>query len=258
MNVTVQLSEVTLGKGDYSAGGACSEPFLEQDGARRRRPMVLGEVSADPERCCPLTAEMFSGRAADPLEWAAMWGDIGADGICVRADGVPPSDVAKLVTEMSDRTRLPIAVDGSDECLGLCAESVSDSTLILIGDGQSCDLGAHAVAVPIDSLEDCGGAAPGRANRMFLIRGTFTDADRSSLAEEIRRRALRGSEDFDAPIVFDVTPSWDAGFADARVASMVEAESCLVAMLSGADVLIVRGPGAADMARVYGEELADL
>ena len=90
------------------------------------------------------------------------------------------------------------------------------------------------------------------------LRGERKFPSMEELAEEIRRRALRGSEDFDAPIVFDVTPSWDAGFADARVASMVEAESCLVAMLSGADVLIVRGPGAADMARVYGEELADL
>ena len=29
-------------------------------------------------------------------------------------------------------------------------------------------------------------------------------------------------------------------------------------MMAGTDILIVRGPGAADMARVYGEELADL
>ena len=39
---------------------------------------------------------------------------------------------------------------------------------------------------------------------------------------------------------------------------MMEGEAALAAMLSGADLLIVRGPGAADMARVYGEELADL
>ena len=51
---------------------------------------------------------------------------------------------------------------------------------------------------------------------------------------------------------------WDDGFADERGASMMEGEAALAAMLSGADLLIVRGPGAADMARVYGEELADL
>ena len=39
---------------------------------------------------------------------------------------------------------------------------------------------------------------------------------------------------------------------------MWEAESALAAMLAGADIIFVRGPGAADMARVYGEELADL
>jgi len=34
-----------------------------------------------------------------------------------------------------------------------------------------------------------------------------------------------------------------------------EAMTALAAMLSGADILIMRGPGAADMTRVYAEEL---
>ena len=44
----------------------------------------------------------------------------------------------------------------------------------------------------------------------------------------------------------------------ARRASMYEATVALSVMMSGADLLIMKGPGAADMARVYGEELADL
>ena len=51
---------------------------------------------------------------------------------------------------------------------------------------------------------------------------------------------------------------WERGFRDAREASMWEAEAAVSAMLSGTDIIIMRGPGAADMARVYGEELADL
>ena len=39
---------------------------------------------------------------------------------------------------------------------------------------------------------------------------------------------------------------------------MLEATEALAVMLAGADMLIMKGPGAADMARVYGEELADL
>ena len=40
--------------------------------------------------------------------------------------------------------------------------------------------------------------------------------------------------------------------------SMTEGMAALEAMMNGADMVIVNGPGAADMARVYGEELADL
>ena len=39
---------------------------------------------------------------------------------------------------------------------------------------------------------------------------------------------------------------------------MHEAMVALSVMMSGADILVMKGPGAADMARVYGEELADL
>ncbi len=36
------LGELYLGRGDYVAGGAQSLPFLDLDGARRRRPLVFG------------------------------------------------------------------------------------------------------------------------------------------------------------------------------------------------------------------------
>ena len=39
---------------------------------------------------------------------------------------------------------------------------------------------------------------------------------------------------------------------------MHEATVALTVMLSGADIIVMKGPGAADMARVFGEELADL
>ena len=84
------------------------------------------------------------------------------------------------------------------------------------------------------------------------------DPSDGEVTEELRSRALGGESALRHPIVADVTGCWNREFSDAREASMWEAESALAAMLAGADIIFVRGPGAADMARVYGEELADL
>ena len=90
----------------------------------------------------------------------------------------------------------------------------------------------------------------------FAVDGTLSE--KVALAEEIRRRALSGDAPLRHPVLCSTVRCWNGGFPDARIASMWEAEAALTAMLAGTDILIVRGPGAADMARVYGEELADL
>ena len=240
-----QLAEVVLGRGDYAAGGTCTEPFLEQDGARRRRPMVFGEVLChEPED--PMVRAMFSGRASDPREWAVMWKEVGADGVCIRLDD--DSDPG-IVGEIEARTGLPVAVSGPVEKVDACS-AVAGSVLVLIGGTPGDD--AHIRAGPVDS-----GPATGE-RRMHLISGAFPDPTAFRLSASLKDRALDGDEFSDAPIMFDVTPVWNDGFADERHASMMEGEAALAAMLSGADAIIVKGPGAADMARVYGEELADL
>ena len=250
-----QLPEVVLGRGDYSAGGARSQPFLDLDGARRRRPMVFGEVLGDASRCGPLAASMFSGRASDPAEWAVMWREVGADGVCLRLDGLSAEGAAALVQEASDRTRLPVAISGDPGVLAHVSSEVCGTVLAVIGGDSSADV--HAPASPVSSVGEAE-ALPPRANRMLLVSGRFPERAPYELVRDIRARGLAGDERLAAPIVFDATPAWDGGFPDARAASMAEAESALAAMLCGADALIVRGPGAADMARVYGEELADL
>ena len=240
-----QLAEVILGRGDYAAGGACTEPFLEQDGARRRRPMVLGEVLChDPED--PLVRSMFSGRTSNPGDWAMMWREIGADGVCVRIES--PDD-SMVVAAVAIRTGLPVAVSGPREAVDACVDI--DGTVLILMDASPGDDG-HVRATTFGSEVSEG------PNRMHLVTGRFPEPDAFSEAASIRDRALDGDAYCDAPIAFDVTPVWDEGFADERGASMMEGEAVLAAMLSGADLLIVRGPGAADMARVYGEELADL
>ncbi len=227
------ISEVTVGLGDYALGGDSCQPFLSLDGARRRRPLVLGEVSRDPPA---LLAEMFSGRAGDPRGWAEMWMEVGADGVCLRLEGVPADEALRLVEDVSERTRLPVAVSADPGALPLLA-SVSSTSLMLLN-------------------ED--GPAPGHATLadFALFEGSFPDPSGFRAARDDRMRALAKGDG--RPIVFDATPVWGRGFADARSASMAEGEAALAAMLCGADAVIVKGPGAADMARVYGEELADL
>ncbi len=241
-----QLGEVVLGKGDYIAGGACTLPFLDQDGARRRRPMVFGEVLGIASKCDPLVAEMFSGRASDPAEWAVMWKEIGADGICLRTSDMGVDEAVSLVSTVCGRTCLPVAVDGDHDVLNAVADAVRDSILVLMG--ADSPQGDHVPANP--------GVVDGK--RMRLVTGAFPDPEPFETVKELRRAALEGDEEADAPILFDATPVWNSCPGDAREASMLEAEAALTAMMCGADALIVRGPGAADMARVYGEELADL
>lgn len=255
------LREVALGKGDYVAGGARSLPFLDLDGARRRRPLVFGEVTDDLASYPELAAGMFSGRQTDPEEWAVMWKEIGADGVWMDLHGNDP-DLARRVAE---RTRMPVAVKADDDVLsGL--SGYRDSAMVLVGrDGDYAgDAGDHSVAVTGEDADEISAkclALEGSERCMILVRGfDIAPGLRGCVdtVEELRRRALSGDDAVDHPIIADVTGCWSRGFGDARSASMWEAESALAAMLAGADVIVVRGPGAADMARVYGEELADL
>lgn len=250
-----QLREVVLGRGDYAAGGACTRPFLEQDGARRRRPMVFGEVFGAASECDELAASMFSGRASDPCEWAVMWKEIGADGICLRTGGLNAAEASEISRRISDRTCLPLAVSGDPEILDEVAAAVTDTILVLMG--APCNPGEHVVAYPVREKDDTGSIAVSD-RRMLLVTGMFPDNSPLILMKQLRESALNGDDRCDSPVIYDATPVWDMGFDDARGASMVEGEAALTAMLAGADAIIVRGPGAADMARVYGEELADL
>ena len=243
------LKELYLGRGDYVAGGAQSLPFLDLDGARRRRPLVFGD--------------MFSGRQTDPVEWAVMWKEIGADGVCIDLR----SGDANIVRRICDRTRLPVAVISDADALARMSD-IGDSTMILIGMDSSYDgtSGCHAVAVGGETADDISGRcsaleSEGIDNIVIDLGGFAVDGtleNKIALAEEVRRRALSEDATLRHPTMCNTVCCWDGDFPDARVASMWEAEAALTAMLAGTDILIMRGPGAADMARVYGEELADL
>ncbi len=243
MNPVKTLREIRLGRGDYIAGGACTEPFLIQDGARRIRPLVFGEVWTGAD---DLVKGMFPDRSSDPVEWAVMWKELGMDGICFRTEGMDSEDIVPIVTAMVSRTGLPIAVSGSPLMLEACAEAVTDSTMILIGNVREEMKGRHVVAAPLTDGRD-----------IIHIRGRVPYSNSCKEALNVRRRALSG-ECGDAPILFDATTVWKGEFKDAHEAMIVESQAALAAMIHGADIVILRGPAAADMALLYGEDLADL
>ena len=265
-----EIEELWIGKGDYVVGGARSPPFLDLDNAKHRRPIIFGEVFDTLEGYPDSAASMFSGRQTDPEEWAVMWKELGADGVCLR---LTDEDSVGLVRNVTSRTRLPVMVSGDSKMLKEAATEITDSALIIgcRDRDQSLDVsdcsGEHII------VAKCDGTSPQELCREMSARGAkriIVDLGKglmSPVLKDLRNRiesyrldGLNGVADSNHNIICDVTPSWDAHGEDvtARRASMHEASVALAVMMSGADVVVVKGPGAADMARVFGEELADL
>jgi len=86
-----------------------------------------------------------------------------------------------------------------------------------------------------------------------------------SVNERIRLAALSGDKMLQIPMICDATGAWDVGDAvnddDADLGDVVnrvtwwETMTAMAAMASGADIVIMRGPGAADMILGYADEL---
>lgn len=264
------MEEIFIGKGDYVIGGARSPAFLELDGARNRRPVVFGEAFDSLDGYHESAASMFSGRQTDVEEWSVMWKELGADGVCLR---LTREDSPELVRKIAARTRIPIMVTADTDILMSVAKMVDSSILILncsdadqslaVSEGSNNHI-VVAKCGQMDPKELCRDMASRGANNIMVDLGEGRmDNSLKHLRERIenyRLNGLNGDSDSQRTVLCDVTPSWDTHEADvsARRSSMYEATVALAVMMSGADAIIVKGPGAADMARVYGEELADL
>ncbi len=265
----VEAEELYVGRGDYVIGGARSPAFLDLDSARHRRPVVFGEVFDTLDDYPRTAAEMFSGRQTDPEEWAVMWKELGSDGVCLRLSEKADSDLVKMIAA---RTRVPLMIFGDTEILKEAASEIADSVMILGSDSeeQSLELSKHSnnhvvmATCAGDPKSLCREMSENGAKNIIVNLGDATmDPSFGQLRDRIenyRMDGLRGVEDSRHAISCCVSKTWDSYGTDvsARKASMMEAITALGVMLSGADLVIVKGPGAADMARVYGEELADL
>lgn len=198
-------------------------------------------------------------------------------------------DAVRIVKEIDARTRLPIMVHGcgipeiDHEILPKICSEIKDTKLIIscVEEEDYKRLSAAAMAgghyiLAFSNLDI------NLAKQMNILLSDFgverdtifmdplmaplgMGLDYSySVNERIRLSALRGDRMLQVPMVCHTGEAWDVsdatsddpdlGSAAHRVAWW-EAITAICAMMSGADILIMRGPGAADMVRVYAEEL---
>ena len=297
---TGTINEVTLGKGDYVAGGANGMPFLSFENKSKTRPMIAGEVWDDITDYPQIAADMFSGRQKDPVEWATMWKEIGADMICLRLVSTDPGkkntsakDAAALVQRISDKTNLPIMVCGSGsvekdiEVLTEVCTSVKDTRLI-ISKVDECEYKKLAAAAMANKHVILGfsNLDVNLAKQMNILLKDYGMENKDivmdplmaalgmgldysySVNERIRNGALYGDKMLQTPMVCDCTGSWDVGDATGEDdgtmgdvtfrATWWEVITAVAAMVSGADILVIRGAPAADMVKVYASELTEV
>ena len=291
------VTEVALGKGDYIAGGAKGMPFMSFENPVKTRPMIAGEVFDTLTDYPQLAADMFDGRQKDPVEWATMWKQIGADMICIRFAGLDPEKgdttpekATEIVRRIADATGLPIMISGCGimdydvPALTMISENVRDTRLLLnkVDEDEYKKVSSMAMAgkhcvVGFSNLD------VNLAKQMNILLSDFGVKREDvimdplmaplgmgmeysySVNERIRIAGLMGDKMLQAPMVCDCTASWDVADAvstdDPSLGDVKfrvtwwEAMTAMSAMVSGADILVMRGPAAADMIMVYSKEL---
>jgi acetyl-CoA decarbonylase/synthase complex subunit delta len=294
------IGEVSLGKGDYTAGGAKGMPFLSFENTSKRRPMIAGEIVDDLTDYPELAAKMFDGRQKDPVEWAVMWKELGADMICLRLlstdperGGTTPAQAADLVNRIASKVDLPIMVSGcgipekdTETLVAVC--NAVKQTRLLISRVDECQYKTVAAAASANghAILAFSNLDVNLAKQMNILLTDF-GTDRKdimmdplmaalgmgldysySVNERIRLAAMNGDKMLQMPMVCDCTPAWSVDDATSNEDPAIgdsthravwwEALTALAAMMSGADIVVIRGPGAADMARVYAEELTEV
>jgi len=206
--------------------------------------------------------------------------------------GTSPKDAAALVQKISDKTGLPIMVCGcgipdiDTAVLTEVSNAVKNSRLILAkaeeDDYKKISSAAMAnghlvlafsnldinLAKQMNILLSDFGVQKGDIVMDPLMAALGMGLDYSySVNERIRLAALNGDKMLQMPIVCDATTAWSVGDATneedpslgdvTHRATWWEAITAIAAMVSGADIVIMRGPGAADMVIGYADELTE-
>jgi acetyl-CoA decarbonylase/synthase complex subunit delta len=201
-----------------------------------------------------------------------------------------PKEAGELVRRIADATQLPVIVHGcgtpeiDNEVMREVSASVKGTKLILAKADEdeyktissAATAGGHAV-VAFSNLD------MNLAKQMNIILTDFGVPQNSilmdplmaplgmgldysySVNERIRLAAPSNDRMLQIPMICDATGAWDVGDAVndedkelGDVKSRVtwwETITAMAAIVSGADIVIMRGPGAADMIMGYADEL---
>ena len=226
------------------------------------------------------------------LMWKAMGADmicIRLKGTDPDKGNRPPEDAAAIVKKVADAVDIPLIVYGCGipSVDGRTMKAVSETvkgTRLILGKADEDDYktissaamaGKH-VLIAFSNLD------VNLAKQMNIVLNDFgirpddilmdplmaplgMGLDYSySVNERIRLAALSGDKMLQVPVICDATGAWDVGDAineDAELGDVKsrvtwwEAMTALAAIVSGADIVIMRGPGAADMILGYADEL---
>ena len=200
-----------------------------------------------------------------------------------------PGEAAELVRRIADATGLPLIVYGcgtpetDGKVMSAVGEAVKDTKLILgRADEDDYKTLSSAAIAGRHTLIAFANLDVNLSKQMNIILMDFgvpagdilmdplmaplgMGLDYSySVNERIRLAALSGDRMLQMPMICDATGAWDVGDAVSDdenlgdIRSRVtwwEAMTAMAAMVSGADIVIMRGPGAADMIMGYAEEL---
>jgi acetyl-CoA decarbonylase/synthase complex subunit delta len=201
-----------------------------------------------------------------------------------------PKDAGELVRKIADATQLPVIVYGcgtadvDNEVMKAVSEAVKNTRLVFGKADEdeyktiaSAAIGGKHCVIAFSNLD------VNLAKQMNIILTDFgvpyndilmdplmaplgMGLDYSySVNERIRLAALSNDKMLQIPMICDATGAWDVGDAineedvslgDVRHrVTWWETMTAMAAIVSGADIVIMRGPGAADMIMGYADEL---
>jgi len=254
---------------------------------------VFDDISDYPELAASMFNGRQNDPVEWAVMWKSIGADmvcLRIRGIDPDKKSITTEQASELVKKITDATQLPVMVYGcgtpdvDNELMEKISRSVKGTRLVLAKadeDGHktissAAVAGKHAL-IAFSNLD------LNLAKQMNIVLTDFgvqrTDIlmdplmaplgmglDYSySVNERIRLAALSGDKMLQIPMICDATGAWDVGDAvnedDAESGDAVhrvtwwETMTAMAAMASGADIVIIRGPGAADMILGYADEL---
>jgi acetyl-CoA decarbonylase/synthase complex subunit delta len=289
-----KIGETVLGSGDRIAGGADGMPF-ERPSKRRVMIAgeVVDDLSGYPELAASMFDNRQKDPAEWARMWKELGADmicLRLNGTDPDKKGTPPAEAAEIVKKVADASKLPVIVYGcgiidvDNRTMEAVGAAVKGTKLILgkADEDEYRTISSAAIAgkhtlIAFSNLD------VNLAKQMNIILTDFgvksddilmdplmaplgMGLDYSySVNERIRIAALSNDRMLQIPVICDATGAWDVGDAvndeDTDIGDVKgrvtwwETMTAMAAMVSGADIVIMRNPGAADMIMGYADEL---